>query len=192
MKAKRTCFGGLVLAAACALLCLPAAGQPERTAETPSARQTPKTDFGAMLNDTIELEQALEIEAARSARAAQAFGASLTAADRVELEGACTALVGNPNDAAASQRLERMMSRYRDNSAEAITRFCLDPVITKLRDDVQMSRRTLDDLNAGRGSAQANVDLQNTLQKQQQIFTSVSNVLKTRHDTAKNSISNVR
>jgi hypothetical protein len=46
-------------------------------------------------------------------------------------------------------------------------------------------------MSAG-GDAQANIDLQNTLQKQQQTFQTISNVMKTKHDTAKNSISNVR
>jgi hypothetical protein len=34
--------------------------------------------------------------------------------------------------------------------------------------------------------------IQMALQKESQVFTSVSNVLKTRHDTAKNAINNVR
>ena len=34
--------------------------------------------------------------------------------------------------------------------------------------------------------------LQMSMQRENLVFTSVSNVLKTRHDTAKNSISNVR
>jgi hypothetical protein len=149
-------------------------------------------DFSVLLGGTAELQQQLELEAAKSARAAQAFGASLSAADRRELQGACTALVANPNDATASQRLEQMMSRYRDNGAEAITRFCLEPAITRLRADLQASQQTLGRLSAGGSGAQANVDLQNALQKQQQVFTSISNVLKTKHDTAKNAISNVR
>jgi hypothetical protein len=34
--------------------------------------------------------------------------------------------------------------------------------------------------------------LQMAMQRENQVFTSVSNVLKTRHDTAKNSINNIR
>jgi hypothetical protein len=148
-------------------------------------------DFSVLLGGTAELQQQLEVEAAKSARAAQAFGASLTAADRRELQGACTALVANPNDATASQRLAQMMSRYKDNSAEAIVRFCLEPSIARLRADLQASRQTLNRLDTGSGT-QANVDMQNKLQQQQQVFTSISNVMKTKHDTAKNAISNVR
>jgi hypothetical protein len=37
-----------------------------------------------------------------------------------------------------------------------------------------------------------NAALESTLQQQQRTFSSISNVMKTRHDTAKNSISNVR
>lgn len=147
---------------------------------------------GALLSATIELEDALAIEAARSERGAQAFGASLSAADRRELQGACTALVANPSDAAARRRLELMMSRYRDNNAAVITRYCLEPAITQLRSDLQASQQALERLSAAGGGAQADIDLQNVLQKQQQTFTMISNIMKTKHDTAKNSISNVR
>ena len=36
------------------------------------------------------------------------------------------------------------------------------------------------------------IDVQVQMQRENQMFTSISNVLKTRHETAKNSISNVR
>jgi hypothetical protein len=207
MRDRSGYLGSLALGAVCALLCAPAAGQSERATETAPARQAPQTSFGsviksglstsgaeasALLGATIDLEQSLEIEASRSAAAAQTFGASLSAADRRELQGACTALVANPNDAAASRRLEQMMSRYRDNNAEAITRFCLNPAITQLQGELRASRQTFERLGTGGGDTQANIDMQNKLQQQQQTFSSISSVMKTRHDTAKNAISNVR
>lgn len=45
------------------------------------------------------------------------------------------------------------------------------------------------------GAGQSNLklmELQRAMQRENLVFTSVSNVLKTRHDTAKNSISNIR
>jgi len=148
-------------------------------------------DFSVLLGGTGELQRQLEREAAKSARAAQAFGASLSAADRGELQGACTAIADDPNDAAAQGRLASVMSRHRDRSAEAIVRFCLDPVIVKLRDELRASRLELERLDTGRG-AQANAALDGRVQRQRQVFTTISNVMKTKHDTVKNSISNVR
>jgi hypothetical protein len=204
-KAKRSGFlGGLVLS----LVCTGALGQTVRAPEAaPAARSTPNssfgtmvrtgaqpaaTNFGVLLGGTTELQHQLEIEAAKSARAAQAFGATLSAADRRELQGACAALVANPSDAAASRTLAQMMSRYKDNSAEAIVRFCLDPTFKQLQAELQSSRQTLERMGTADGDAQASIDLQNTLQRQQQTLTMISNVMKTKHDTAKNSISNVR
>jgi hypothetical protein len=63
--------------------------------------------------------------------------------------------------------------------------------MAQLRADVQASRRTLERINAS-GDTQSNVDLQNTLQKQQQLEQMISNIMKAGHDTAKNAISNVR
>ena len=135
-------------------------------------------DFSVLLGATHDLQDKLEREAAKSARAAQAFGASLSAADRRELQGACTALVANPNDAAARRQLEQMMSRYKDNNPEAITRFCLEPSISRLRTDLRASRQTLERLSAAGLDTEASADLQSTLQKQQQFEQMISNVMK--------------
>jgi hypothetical protein len=149
-------------------------------------------DFSVLLGGTSELQSQLAAEAARSARAAQAFGASLTAMDRRDLQGTCSALVANSADSGAQRKLQELLSRYKDNSPEAVMRFCLDPMITQLQGELRASRQTLERLGTGGGDTQANVDMQNKLQQQQQTFSSISNVMKTRHDTAKNSISNVR
>ena len=42
------------------------------------------------------------------------------------------------------------------------------------------------------GESAAILKLQISMQRENQVFTSVSNVLKTRHDTAKNAIGNIR
>jgi hypothetical protein len=207
-KARRSdYFGSLLLGVVWGLLCAPVAGQTVRAPETTPTRQTPNTSFGTMvrtgvqpqasnfgvlLGGTTELQRQLETEAAKSARAAQTFGTSLSAADRRDLQSACSALVANPDDATASRQLEQIMSRYRDNNAEAIMRFCLEPTIAQLRAELQASRQTLERLGTAGGEAQANIDMQNKLQQQQQTFSSISNVMKTKHDTAKNSVSNIR
>jgi hypothetical protein len=203
---RRRYSGGFLLAIASGLLCLSVVAQTVRAPATTPTRQTPNTSFGTMvrngaqpqatnfgvlLGGTTELQHQLEAEAAKSARAAQAFGASLSAADRRGLQSACRALVADPNDAAANRQLEELMARYRDNNAEAIMRFCLEPTIAQLRAELEASRQALEHIDAG-NETQANVDLQNKLQQQQQTFSSISNVMKTKHDTAKNSIQNVR
>lgn len=47
-------------------------------------------------------------------------------------------------------------------------------------------------ISEGAAQMQQMIDVQIQMQRENQMFTSISNVLKTRHETAKNSISNVR
>lgn len=47
-------------------------------------------------------------------------------------------------------------------------------------------------ISEGASQMQQMIDVQIQMQRENQMFTSISNVLKTRHETAKNSISNVR
>ena len=139
-------------------------------------------DVSQLLDATIELQRRLESDTARSERAAQSFGASLSAAERRELQSACTALASNANDAAARQRLEVMRSRYRDNSTEAIMRFCLEPTISRLRTDLRASRQTLERLNAAGLDTEATADLRSTHQKQRQLEQMISNSMKADND----------
>jgi hypothetical protein len=201
------CKPGL-LGLASSLFCTVAMGQVQAPEASPATRQTPSTsvgtmvrsgvqqtaatNFGVLLGGTTELEQQLEIEAAKSAGAAQAFRAGVSPADGRQLHSACATLVANPSDARATDALRQAMARYPNHGAEAIMRFCLEPTIAALRGELKTSRQTLERLNAAGGDAQANVDLQNALQKQQRRMSTISNVMKTKHDTAKNSISNVR
>ena len=195
------------LALASSLFCAVALGQVRAPEAAPATQTTPNssfgtmvrsgaqpaaTNFGVLLGGTTEAEQQLEIEAAKSARAAQAFRASVSPTDGRQLQSACATLVASPSDARATDSLQQAMARYPNHDAEAIMRFCLEPTLAELRGELQTSRRTLERLNAAGGDAQANVDLQNVLQKQQQRIATINNVMKTKHDTVKNSISNIR
>jgi hypothetical protein len=146
-------------------------------------------DFSVLLGGTAELQQRVEAEAAQSARAAQAFGSSLSAGDRRGLQGTCTALVANANDATAQRRLQEYLSRYKDDNPQAVLRFCLDPSYRQLQSGLQAS---VESLRAGRSGEQASAALEETIERQRRTFTTISNIMKTRHDTAKNSIGNVR
>jgi hypothetical protein len=157
-----------------------------------SGVQPAATNFGVLLGGTTELERQLELEAGKSPQTVQAFRTVVSSADGRQLQSACTALVANPGDASATGALRQAMARYSSHDAEAIMRFCLEPTIAALRGELLASRRTLERLSAAGGDTQANIDLQNVLQKQQQTLQTISNVMKTKHDTAKNSISNVR
>jgi hypothetical protein len=145
----------------------------------------------SLLAGTIELEDQLAVEAAQSAADAGTFGAGLSPAATRQLQGICTTLVANPDDTAAIEALQQALGVYARQNPEAVTRFCLEPAISQLQGELASSRESIGRLDAD-SQAQANIDLQNILQKQQQTLAAISTVLGTKHDTAKNSISNVR
>jgi hypothetical protein len=148
-------------------------------------------DFGVLLGGTNALQQTVEAEAAKADRAAQTFGNGLSPADRRDLQRTCTALVANAGDLQAQRRLQELMARHGDNNPDAVLRFCLDPSYKQLQSELQASAEGL--RRGRRGSnPEASVELQDNLQRQQRAFQAISNVMKTKHDTAKNSISNVR
>lgn len=176
-------------------------------------RQTPKTDFGSVLgsgatNDrnallvqTRELQQQVDSDAARRADAANAFSSSLTTAQRRELQSTCSTLIDDDSDVRAQRRLQALIEKHSDHNPDAVLRFCLDPAYRQLQRSLQNSVQSLersrpvpeDKLNtAGEDSQLANVDLQNALQQQNQRFATIRALIKARHDTAKNAISNVR
>jgi hypothetical protein len=148
-------------------------------------------DFSVLLGGSSNLQQRVEAEAAKSSRAAQAFGNSLSAAEGLELQRACTALVADSSDARAQLRLQQFMSRYKDNNPDAILRFCLDPSYTQLQSELRANAQAIRRASSA-GDPQASVDFEGKLQQQQQTYQAISNVMKTKHDTAKNSINNVR
>lgn len=183
-----------------------AAGQvsPPETATT--TRQTPRTDFGSVLRSgvqgnvasresllagTAEIERQLAAAAATSAGDAAAFGAGLSRAAATELQAICSSLVANPGDTAAGEALQQALGVHARRSPETVTRFCLEPAIASLRGELESSMQALDRLAAD-DATQANIDLQNVLQKQQQTMAGIAAVLRTKHDTAKNAINNVR
>jgi len=148
-------------------------------------------DFSVLLGGSSDLQQRVAADATKSARAALVFGNSLSVAERRDLQRACTALVADSSDAQAQLRLREFMSRYKDNTPDAILRFCLDPSYTQLQSELQANAQAIRRASSA-GDRQASVDLEGRLQQQQQTYQAISNVMKTKHDTAKNSIGNVR
>jgi hypothetical protein len=101
-------------------------------------------------------------------------------------------LVANANDADARRRLQIYLSRYQDNNPEAVLRFCLDPSYRQLQAELEASSQSLERASRGGAAARAGATTEDRLEQQQRMYQSISNVMKTKHDTAKNSISNVR
>jgi hypothetical protein len=166
-------------------------------------RQTPRTDFGSILKarpadlgaihaDATALRQNIEDEATRLADAARIFGSRLTAAERRDLQGACESVVANEGDARTQRRLQSLLTRYEATDPETVLRFCLDPAYARLRTEIAATVSGVERIGASGINAQANIEMQNSLQQQQRLFTTLSNIMKTKHDTAKNAISNVR
>lgn len=166
-------------------------------------RQTPKTDFGSIVGsgaakgstvhaDATALRQQVEDEASQFADAARIFGSRLTAAERRDLQGACESVVASENNARSQQRLQSLLARYEATDPQTVLRFCLDTSYTRLRNEIAANVTALERTSASDVNAQANIELQDNLQRQQQTLTTLSNIMKTRHDTAKNAISNVR
>jgi hypothetical protein len=166
-------------------------------------RQTPKTDFGSIVKtesanlgtmraNATMLRQEIDNEASQFADSARNFGSRLTAAERRDLQGACESVVASDGDARSQRRLQSLLARYKSTAPETVLRFCLDRSYTRLRNEVAASVTALERTSETGAEAQANVELQNSLQRQQQTLTTLSNIMKTRHDTAKNAISNVR
>lgn len=167
------------------------------------ARQTPKTDFGSIVKtgsadlgtihaDASSLRHEIEDEATRFADAARIFGSRLTAAERRELQRACEQVVASEGDARMQQRLQALLARYEAMESETVLRFCLEPSYARLRAEMAATVSTLERLRASGTETEVNIELQNSLQRQQQTFTTLSNIMKTKHDTAKNAISNIR
>jgi hypothetical protein len=166
-------------------------------------RQTPKTDFGSIVKiepanlgtthaDATALRQEIEDEASQFADAARIFGSGLTVAERRDLQRACESVVRNESSARAQRRLQSLLARYEATDPQTVLRFCLDRSYARLRNEIAASVSALDRMKASGAEAEANIDLQNSLQRQQQTLTTLSNIMKTRHDTAKNAISNTR
>jgi hypothetical protein len=147
-------------------------------------------DFGVLLGGTTALKQQVDADAARLARPAQTFGAGLGATERRDLQRTCTALVVNENDAAARRQLQAFLARYSGANHEAALRFCLEPSYRQLQRDLETSLAAL--RRAKDAKSQTGLTTQDALQRQQRTYQTISNVMKTKHDTVKNSISNVR
>lgn len=147
---------------------------------------------GGLLDSARELQESIAADAARSAHEAQAFGSTLSAKDRRELQNTCTALVRNERNARAQRQLQEFLSEYKDHDPNAVLRFCLDPAYRQLQTRLQTSMRSIERLNtfsAGDDELFPSDDSQlatveNRLQQENRMYTTISNIMKTRHDTS--------
>jgi hypothetical protein len=193
-RAKRVTNLQLSIVVLAVLTAMSVSGQTRQTPTTDfgSVLKAGPADFGAMHADATALRQEIEDETTRFADAARIFGSRLTAAERRDLQGACESAVASEGNARTQRRLQSLLARYETTDSEAVLRFCLDPSYARLRNEIAATVSALERMRASGAEAEANIEMQNSLQRQQRTFMTLSNIMKTKHDTAKNSISNVR
>jgi hypothetical protein len=149
-------------------------------------------DFSVLLGGADDLHERVTADAAIFARAAQAFGKTLSAGERRDLQSACSALVANQRNTRAQQRLQELLVRHQDHDREAVLRFCLDPAYQQLQSELDTSTQALRGPDARDVDDRAKAALETSLAQQHRRYTAISNIMKTKHDVAKNSINNVR
>jgi hypothetical protein len=193
-RAKRVTSLHLSIFVLAALTATSVSGQTRQTSRTDfgSVLKAGPADLGAMHADATALRQEIEEETMRFAGAAQTFGSRLTAAERRDLQDACESVVASEDNARMQRGLQSLLARYETTASETVLRFCLDSSYARLRNEIAATVSALERMRASGAEAQANIEIQNSLQRQQRTFTTLSNIMKTKHDTAKNSVSNVR
>lgn len=158
------------------LICLAAAAIPGLSAAEHSATRA------VLLTNARALQTSVDMEIAK-ASTAQKLAASLTTADAQALQAVCRETLARPTDGRLRQRFEELVARNRRAGADAIVSYCLSPSYQQLRREVQGTTSKLESQNSDDAQL-ANVDLQNTLQKQQQTLQMMSNISKMLYDTA--------
>ena len=158
------------------LICLAVAAIPSPSAAEQSATRA------TLLSNARALQTRVDMEVAKTSTA-QKLAASLSTADAQSLQAVCSETLARPTDAKLRQRFEDLVARNRSAGADTIVSYCLAPSYQQLRRAVQDTARKAESQNSDDGQL-ANVDLQNTLQKQQQTLQMMSNISKMLYDTA--------
>lgn len=169
-------------------------------------RQTPNTSFGdvaargapptqgAVLAETRALQQRVDVELRRSAPMVQAFANVLGEPGRREMQGICAALMRNPRDPIARQRLRAALGRHRQHDPEAVARYCLDGRYRQLLGELQARAQYIQGriVTPAAGTEAASADMRSALQRSQRALDFAAWLSKAIHDTAVEIIQNLR
>ena len=142
-------------------------------------------DLTVLLGDANELLRRVDAATATARGPAQKFGDRLTSTERLDLQGSCTALVADASDVRAQRRLQEYLARYQGDDLLAVLRFCLDPAYTRLHGAVKATTDAI--RQAGESASEPlGLDLQGKLQQETRMYEALRNVMKTKHEAAKN------
>ncbi len=108
--------------------------------QIPAEESDPRRE---LLAEHRRLEDKLAAAVADSANAARAFGQLLPAEERRRLQTSCSTLARNPDNSRARGLLREFFERYRDQEPRIIARYCFDPSLRQLQQEVRATRNAL-------------------------------------------------
>ncbi|WP_237059767.1 hypothetical protein [Microbulbifer sediminum] len=123
---------------AATLSCLAGAAAGQNPTDAPGADAQ-----RALLDEQLQLEEKLVNALKDPADAARAFGQLLPAGDRRKLQGSCSSLARNPDNARARGILQDFIGRYSEQGPRVIARYCFGPSLNQLHQEVRATRRAL-------------------------------------------------
>lgn len=131
------------------------AGEQEETAPEPDA--DPQR---ALFQAQLKLEEKLAASIADSADAARAFGQLLTVDERRRLQAGCSSLTRNPDNSRSRDLLRTFIERHPDQPPRVIARYCFDPGLHQLLQEVRATRRGLQQRSTSGGAGEFDFRLQ--------------------------------
>jgi hypothetical protein len=149
-------------------------------------RQTPKTDFGDRMKAGID-----------NAAGAVASGAAIAAplipgGSIISAAVSSVTTMGNSSGVASSASYGTTMTTLGAGGSVGATTGTSGGGNYNASGGNVSAGQYQPDLNAGMEENRKLISMQIAMQRENQVFSTISNVLKVRHDTVKNSISNVR
>lgn len=123
----------------------------------PTAKMDPRR---ALFEQHRKLEERLVALMADSSDAVRAFGQLLPAADRRRLQAACSSLARNPDNTGARDRLQTFIDNHRDQGPRVIARYCFNPGLHQLLQEVRATRRALQQRPTSGGAGEFDVRFQ--------------------------------
>lgn len=96
----------------------------------------------------LQLEEKVVAAIEGSADAARAFGKLLSAEERRRLQAGCSSLVRNPDNGDARDLLRTFIDRHPDQEPRVVARYCFDPSLHQLQQEVRATRRALQQRSA--------------------------------------------